>query len=141
MSNSLIKCHSSLLSNSMTSSDEVIKTRKISANPYRVLEAPGLCDDFYLNLVDWSSQNILGVALDNIVYVWNATTSTVQELCDVGEDDQVTSLSWQNKGDYLSIGTKSGEVQIWDVNTKNRVRTFYGHQARVSSLAWNNVQQ
>lgn len=77
LSQSLLKCHSSLISNSMTSTDEVAKTRKISSNPYRVLEAPGLCDDFYLNLVDWSSQNILGVALDNIVYVWNATTSTV----------------------------------------------------------------
>jgi WD40 repeat protein len=35
--------------------EEVAKPRKIASNPYRVLDAPGLCDDFYLNLVDWSS--------------------------------------------------------------------------------------
>lgn len=118
---------------------EAPKPRKIASNPYRILDAPGLCDDFYLNLVDWSAQNILAVALDNLVYVWNATTSSVQELCDLGEDDQVTSLSWSNKGAHLSVGTKGGEVQIWDINMKKKVRSLYGHHARVSSLAWSNV--
>lgn len=81
---SLIKCNDMLINDPLSMSDAVSKPRKISSNPYRVLEAPGLCDDFYLNLVDWSAQNILAVALESIVYVWNATTSTVQELCDVG---------------------------------------------------------
>ena len=31
--------------------------RKISTVPYKVLDAPALQDDFYLNLVDWSSFN------------------------------------------------------------------------------------
>lgn len=76
--------------------------------------------------------------MESSVHVWNATTSTVQTLCDVGEDDQITSLSWSNKGGHLSVGTKSGEVHIWDVNEKKLVRQLFGHQARVSSLAWNN---
>lgn len=71
--------------------------------------------------------------------MWNATTSTVSELCDVGTMNQVTSLSWSQKGNHLSIGTKSGQVQIWDINAKKKVRALDGHQARVSSLAWNNV--
>lgn len=28
--------------------------RKIAERPYKVLDAPALSDDFYLNLVDWS---------------------------------------------------------------------------------------
>jgi cell division cycle 20-like protein 1, cofactor of APC complex len=28
--------------------------RKIAEKPYKVLDAPNLSDDFYLNLVDWS---------------------------------------------------------------------------------------
>ena len=32
----------------------VNKIRKIAPMPFRVLDAPNLCDDFYLNLVDWS---------------------------------------------------------------------------------------
>jgi cell division cycle 20-like protein 1 (cofactor of APC complex) len=31
------------------------QTRKISKIPFKVLDAPSLQDDFYLNLIDWSS--------------------------------------------------------------------------------------
>ena len=34
-------------------------------------------DDFYLNLVDWSSQNVLSVGLGACVYLWSAFTSQV----------------------------------------------------------------
>jgi cell division cycle 20-like protein 1 (cofactor of APC complex) len=55
----------------------VNKQRKIAQYPFRVLDAPNLCDDFYLNLVDWSQQNSLAVALGHSVYIWNANTSNV----------------------------------------------------------------
>ena len=51
--------------------------RKIAEKPYKVLDAPALSDDFYLNLVDWSQQNMLAVALGSSVYVWNAFDSSV----------------------------------------------------------------
>jgi len=51
-------------------------------------------DDFYLNLVDWSSQNVLGVGLGSCVYLWSAMTSSVNLLCDLGVNDSVTSISW-----------------------------------------------
>ena len=43
----------------------------------QVLDAPALQDDFYLNLVDWSSQNVLAVGLGTCVYLWSACTSKV----------------------------------------------------------------
>jgi len=43
--------------------------------PIKVLDAPALQDDFYLNLVDWSAQNVLAVGLGSCVYLWSATTS------------------------------------------------------------------
>lgn len=43
----------------------------------QVLDAPALQDDFYLNLVDWSAQNVLAVGLGNCVYLWNACSSKV----------------------------------------------------------------
>lgn len=33
----------------------ITKPRRINKMPYKVLDAPQLQDDFYLNLVDWSS--------------------------------------------------------------------------------------
>jgi hypothetical protein len=43
----------------------------------QVLDAPALQDDFYLNLVDWSAQNVLAVGLGGCVYLWSACTSKV----------------------------------------------------------------
>lgn len=42
-----------------------------------MLDAPALQDDFYLNLVDWSSHNVLAVGLGSCVYLWNACSSKV----------------------------------------------------------------
>lgn len=44
----------------------------------QVLDAPGLVDDFYLNLLDWSSENILAAGLGNCVYILNLYTSKVR---------------------------------------------------------------
>lgn len=52
-------------------------TRKIPKAPFKVLDAPELQDDFYLNLLDWSSLNLLAVGLGSAVYLWNACTCQV----------------------------------------------------------------
>ena len=46
--------------------------RKLPKMPYKVLDAPALQDDFYLNLIDWGPQNFLAVGLASNVYLWNA---------------------------------------------------------------------
>ncbi|KAG6004905.1 hypothetical protein E4U21_000632 [Claviceps maximensis] len=111
--------------------------RAVNKVPYKVLDAPELADDFYLNLVDWGSANVLGVGLGSSVYMWNAQTSKVNKLCTL-EDDTVTSVSWIQKGTHLAIGTGKGLVQIWDAEKTRRLRTMTGHTARVGSLAWNS---
>jgi cell division cycle 20-like protein 1 (cofactor of APC complex) len=67
--------------------------RPVSRVPFKVLDAPDLADDFYLNLVDWGSANLLGVGLGNCVYMWNAQSGRVTQLCKL-KDDMVTSVSW-----------------------------------------------
>ena len=49
----------------------------IEVKLWQVLDAPSLQDDFYLNLVDWSSQNVLAVGLGTCVYLWSASNSKV----------------------------------------------------------------
>lgn len=69
-------------------------TRKIPKMPFKVLDAPQLQDDFYLNLVDWSSQNVLAVGLGPAVYIWSACTSKVTKLCEVPRGDSISSVAW-----------------------------------------------
>ncbi|CAF1268599.1 unnamed protein product [Rotaria sp. Silwood1] len=114
--------------------------RKIPKTPFKVLDAPELQDDFYLNLVDWSSTNILAVGLNASVYLWNANTSNVTRLCDLQtESDTVTSVAWSDRGQYVAVGTHKGIVQIWDVATNRKTVSFPRHTARVGALAWNDL--
>lgn len=46
--------------------------RYIPQAPDRILDAPDIIDDYYLNLMDWGGNNILAAALGTHVYLWNA---------------------------------------------------------------------
>lgn len=113
------------------------KKRVISPVPEKILDAPDFVDDYYLNLLDWSSDNILAVALSRTIYTWDANTGEINELVTLGNDDYVCSLSWAKEGQYLAVGTFKGDVLILDSHQSKLVRTMKGHTARVSSLAWN----
>ncbi|KAI4299561.1 hypothetical protein L6164_033005 [Bauhinia variegata] len=113
-------------------------TRKVPKTPHKVLDAPALQDDFYLNLVDWSSQNVLAVGLGTCVYLWSASNSKVTKLCDLGPHDGICSVQWTKEGSYISIGTSLGQVQVWDGTNCKKVRTMGGHQTRTGVLAWNS---
>lgn len=122
--------------------DKLIKStsekRKINKLPFKVLDAPALQDDFYLNLIDWGAQNFLAVGLSSNVYLWNGNNSKVTKLCDLGLSDTVTSVGWSMKGPIFSLGTNNGELHLWDLNKMKRIRTMEGHEDRIASIAWNN---
>ncbi|KAJ1287275.1 hypothetical protein BS78_03G418900 [Paspalum vaginatum] len=112
--------------------------RKVPKTPHKVLDAPSLQDDFYLNLVDWSSQNMLAVGLGTCVYLWSASNSKVTKLCDLGPTDSVCAVHWSREGSYLAIGTGHGDVQIWDSSRCKRIRNMGGHEQRTGVLAWSS---
>ncbi|XP_036410690.1 cell division cycle protein 20 homolog [Megalops cyprinoides] len=115
------------------------KTRYISSAPDRILDAPDLRNDFYLNHMDWSSQNLLAVALHNSVYLWNANQGDITLLMMMErEEDYICSVSWIKEGNYLAIGTSDHKVQLWDVENQKRLRSMASHSARVCALSWNN---
>ncbi|XP_074331391.1 B-type cell cycle switch protein ccs52A-like [Apium graveolens] len=114
--------------------------RTFPKSPYQVLDAPGLVDEFYSNLLDWSSRNILAVGLGNCVYIKNVCTSKVTKLCDLGDNDSVCSVGWSPDGTNLAVGTSRGKVQIWDASLCRSIRTMEGHQKRVGALAWGTSQ-
>ena len=65
-----------------------------------------------LNLVDWSKNNMLAVALGASVYLWNASSGSITQLTELEGNDYVSSLSWIMEGDTLAIGTSLGSVQV-----------------------------
>ena len=113
-----------------------VKTKKtfrhVPSAPERILDAPELIDDYYLNLIDWGSSNQVAVALGGVVYLWNAESGDITQLMQTSpenEDDYVTSVQWGQDGKHIAVGTNAAEVQIWDVSRLKQVRTLRGHAA------------
>lgn len=112
------------------------RAKKIPSAPERVLDAPNIVDDFYLNLVSWSLTNLIVIGLEDAVYVWNASTGLVGLLCETA-GKLVSSLRWSEDGSYISIGKDDGTIEIWDIETNSRLRTIYnGSVSRVASHCW-----
>ncbi|KAG8900786.1 ubiquitin-protein transferase activating protein, partial [Tulasnella sp. 403] len=114
------------------------KTRVIPTSPQRVLDAPGLIDDFYLNLVSWSGMNQLAVALCENTYIWSAETGNVELLGTSPDESYVSAVEFTPDGSFLGIAHGSGVVEVWDMETSTKLRAMSGHQAQVASLSWNN---
>ena len=121
--------------------------RKIPKTPVRILDAPNLVDDYYLNLLDWGKENIIAVALSEELYLWNdnnakSTLLMSYENNNTSSDDSnnniITSLSWMQNGLYLGIGFPDGIIHLWDINKKIKLREIEAHNKRVSCLSWNN---
>ncbi|KAK1632710.1 hypothetical protein QYE76_007025 [Lolium multiflorum] len=70
--------------------------RTVPKMPHKVLDAPSLHDDFYHNLIDWLSQNMLAVT----------------KLCNMGPRDSVCAVHWTREGSNLAISTSLGDVQV-----------------------------
>lgn len=114
------------------------KFRYISKNPEKILDAPALLEDYYLNLLDWGSNNVLAVALGETVYLWNAQSGAITQLCETSDvDDCITSVSWMPDRNHIAVGTNRHEVQIWDTDRMACVRKMRSHTGRVGALAWN----
>jgi len=112
--------------------------RSVPKEPTLVLESPELIDDYYLNLLDWSSTNDLAVALNRAVYRWNGDTKQTTKMLEVrAHDDYVASVSWMDSGRYLAVGTARADLILYDVEAQKRVRVLRGHRGRVTSLSWN----
>ena len=125
--------------------------RKINPTPERILDAPNLVDDYYLNLLEWGTSDILAVALGPEIYLWNSETSETSLLMSIIKEENqnesnsllnnnnnvITSLSWMNNGVGMGIGLPNGILEIWDVNKSTKIREIEAHSERISSLAWN----
>eukprot|EP00606_Chrysophyceae_sp_TOSAG23-5_P000045 GSChrysophyteH2.ASY1.ANO1.1313.1 assembled CDS len=99
------------------------KCRHIPTQPSRILDAPDLMDDYYLNLLSWGSNNVIAVALNQSVYLWHAADGRIDNLLTLGEEEYVTSVH-------------GNVVELWDASKLTKVRDLQGHTNRVSSLSW-----
>jgi cell division cycle 20, cofactor of APC complex len=122
------------------------RTRMIAHKPNNVFDAPGIIDNFYLNLCDWSKDNIIVVALNRQAYIYNVCTKAVDkvmdlDLLDCGHTEYVSSVQWCREAGcthWLAVGTSVGWVHIVDTRALQSVLCITAMTSAVYSLAWKN---
>eukprot|EP00069_Balaena_mysticetus_P008262 bmy_19655T0 len=125
--------------------DEYFHIQRFSDINYSILQPEvkihltALRNDYYLNILDWNFQNLVAIALGSSVYIWNGDNHNRIENIDLSVTcNYISSVSWTKEGTCLAVGTSEGEVQLWDVVTKKRLRNMLGHLSVVGALSWNS---
>ncbi|MBA0858570.1 hypothetical protein Goshw_028143 [Gossypium schwendimanii] len=121
--------------------------RRMPQSSERTLDAPDLMDDFYLNLLDWGSSNVLAIALGNTVYfsvIYSDTILYFLMLAVVHSErlsrSRVGSMAWNSH--ILTTGGMDGMIVNNDVRIRSHVvKTYRGHQQEVCGLKWSASEQ
>ena len=133
--------------NNLNNGSDFKNQRKINSKPYKELIISNLIDDFYLNLLDWSSKDQIAVGCTTSVVLWNNNKTQSEVLlnypCGNLEESEnvvekyVSSLIWSNEGDKLAVGHSLGCVELYDINKKKLISNYSGHNGRVGVVSWN----
>ncbi|XP_074495311.1 cell division cycle protein 20 homolog B-like isoform X1 [Sebastes fasciatus] len=107
------------------------------------LAAPSLLNDYYANLLDCSCTGVIALALGSSVYLWDSQTRALVGHLDPSpqpgrayHQTSVSCLSWSRDGRALCVGTRRGEIQLWDVEHKQKIRCVPSHLSAVRALSW-----
>lgn len=89
------------------------------------MDLPDIIDEDSLNLMDWGSNNILAIALNDTLHLWNDSNKSAFELLTVDDGSApITSVSWKDDGAYIAVGLNNSDVQLWDSSTNQLVCKF-----------------
>lgn len=101
--------------------------RARSQVPYRILDAPSLRNDFYTNLISWStwsSKVIVGLGCS--AYIWCEKDGAIPILKHdylSGRNDFITCVAFSPYSDDIIIGTKKGRILLFGHNECQRYYT------------------
>lgn len=113
-----------------------LEKRLISNNPFKILDAPGIFGDYYLNILDWNTNDLISIGLAEELYIYDVKKKDVINLASFQDNKYVSSI--KSQGTNLAAGVSSGEIHLYDIITRKLIRQFKEHETRVASLDWNN---
>ena len=97
-------------------------------------------DDFYLNLLDCSSKNIIAIACSSSVILCNLNNTLSNQLFKYKNinlnNNQIneninniyaSSLIFSENDEQLDVGNSYGYVELYDINKNSKICLFKGH--------------
>jgi cell division cycle 20, cofactor of APC complex len=106
--------------------------RDIATAPYRILDAPGIIDDYYLNVLDWTKERV-SIALRDTVYCYNTETREVAEIY-TAPTGYISSVCGDN--DVLAIGDSTGKLILQDCETQRTIYSAETHKNRICAMSF-----
>lgn len=121
-----------LTKNDSTNKENEYQTPEI---PFKVLDAPGLRNDFYSNLVCWANQSdTIAAGLGSLVYCWSEKTGTVP--LQAFGTEIISALSYSSD-DFLAVATKDAKLFIYKNKSIQVIATYtMKHRSSICSLKW-----
>ncbi|KAG0131072.1 WD40-repeat-containing domain protein [Tuber indicum] len=114
--------------------------RAIPTTPFRVLDAPGLRDDYYCSLIAYSpATHSLVVGLHTDVYSWTETSGA--RPFEAWSNSHVTALAFscfQGKRNILAIGRIDGSLSLWNP-AEPTPRLERTHDTGIACFAWKPI--
>ncbi|KAH6640049.1 WD40-repeat-containing domain protein [Truncatella angustata] len=121
----------------------VKKQRTIPNPPFRVLDAPGLRDDFYCSIMAYSPTcNILAIGLGNLLYGWSEPTGTSLLNPGVRDGSWLTSVAFSSTEggkSILAYGRSNGYIGLLSLFDSMIPRFEAAHPHPVSCMSWRPV--
>lgn len=121
-----------------------IKPKLIKKAEKTIIEAPGFKNDYYLNLLDAHSENLIGVVLSSSVFLLRRTKKyfgpillpSLQE----NESGDVTSLTFDRLSESnLAFGNHYGQMKVHNWEKDCSLGVWHNHSRRIGALQFSPV--
>jgi cell division cycle protein 20 (cofactor of APC complex) len=105
----------------------------------------GVVDDYYMKLVDWSSTDLIAVAVRDAVHLYDSRRTLVHQIYmkKSGVEpalDRVSALAWSGASECIALGNVYGSIELWDPVRCTRQRTMQtpGRFVFIYNMTWNH---
>jgi hypothetical protein len=111
--------------------------RTLQISPRKVFGVEDLVPDYFLSPLHWSKRNILAVAELYTVHLLCGKDYSSEAFQPVDPiSNYVSAVQWSDDASLLAVGTAYEFVQIWDPETKQRIRDIKSSVHRTSTISW-----
>lgn len=118
--------------------------KAVPTQPFRILDAPDLRDDFYCSLLAYSATTgYLAVGLGHHVFLWNEALAKLRApLREQHPSNHVTSLSFSSEDgekSILAVGRRGGTLTLWSPLDTANVRFEIEHRYPITCVSFKST--
>lgn len=101
------------------------RKHRMPQQPYKVLPAALLKDDFYLNLLDYAETGHIGVGLQSALFIWSGCATKVTRVHEFrSEADSLCSIKFMPGSNRVALGLNRGEIAIFDLQ-RQKMESYF----------------